>query len=77
MDRKEIIQAIEYCMTQETEDFVPCDSCPMMEAGCDEGFTDFVEVPKCLLDEIVSKLKEGSEWSHVAYVRTRPKGPIQ
>lgn len=77
MDRKEVLQAIEYCMAPAAGDPSPCDSCPMMEAGCDEGFTEFIEVPKCLMDEIVTKLKEGSEWSHVAYVRTRPRGPIQ
>ena len=77
MERDKVLWAIDCCMQDETEEFSPCDSCPMMDAGCDEGTMDFVAVPRCLMDEIVAKLKEGSEWSHVAYVRVLPRGPVQ
>ena len=74
MEREKVLQALDLCLSKDTENFCKCDNCPMMEDACDYAFIDTVTIPRALMKEVCSLLDpEKSEWGHVAYVETIPK----
>ena len=76
MKREDVIEALDRCMMEDTEDFCKCEGCPMMEDenACDYAFRETVTVPRALLKEVSLLLDpDKSEWEHVAYVETVPK----
>lgn len=53
-----LLEALILCRMDATEDFIPCDHCPMMKEGCDEPDVEYVQLPEFLVDEIQLDLKE-------------------
>ena len=69
MTQEQIKQALDLCTGDWPEDFCPCDNCPMMEAGCDVDYFEYVKIPRPLLDEIYKQLDPAkSEFIHVKYL---------
>ena len=69
MTKEQIRQALELCTGNWPENFCPCDNCPMMEAGCDTDYFDYVQIPRTLRDEIYKQLDpKKSEFTHVKYL---------
>lgn len=59
MKRENVLrEAISYCRMKATENFIPCDHCPMMKEGCDEPVVEYVQLPDFLVDEIQVILAE-------------------
>jgi len=53
-----LLEALILCRMNATDDFIPCDHCPMMNEGCDEPMVEYVQLPGFLVDEIQLVLKE-------------------
>lgn len=68
MTMNEVLQAWDLCQMDATENFCPCDQCPMMENGCDRN-DRFIPVPECLMREMSDMLKPGSEWTYIGRAR--------
>ena len=69
MTQEQVKQALDLCINEYPKDFCPCDHCPMMEAGCDIDYFDYVQIPRPLLKEIYKQLDpEKSEFTHVKFL---------
>ena len=53
-----LLEALNCCSMEPTEDFIPCDHCPMMKEHCDEGIIEYRTLPAFLVDEIRLVLTE-------------------
>lgn len=69
MTQEQVKQALDLCTKKYPTDFCPCDHCPMMEAGCDTDYFDYVQIPRPLLKEIYKQLDPAkSEFTHVKFL---------
>ena len=69
MTQEQVKRALELCTGDWPESYCPCDHCPMMEAGCDTDYFDYVQIPRPLLKEIYKQLDPAkSEFTHVKFL---------
>lgn len=69
MTQGQVKRALELCTGDWPESYFPCDHCPMMEAGCDTDYFEYVQIPRPLMVEIYKQLDpEKSEFTHVKFL---------